>query len=179
MGISHPPRITSITRDLRPTTRPRHPECPSRPGCRIWAFTRSRSRHPRSARSCSSTRVSTWSTVSITPKRSAPLPKRPGSIPRARWPTGGRRWCSARTSTRRWMRTTNRRRCALAQKALALKAGATPREQALYRGARHALHRESRRTGRRADRAFADAMSELVDSYPDDLDARTHLRRSR
>jgi hypothetical protein len=61
---------------------------------------------------------------------------------------------------------------ALAAKAMELKASATPREQ----GYIEAL--AQRYTGKAADRhaadrAFAHAMSEVVDDYPDDLDART------
>lgn len=61
---------------------------------------------------------------------------------------------------------------ALAQKAMEVKAGATPREQAYI----EALAK--RYTGKAADRhaadrAFAQAMSAVVAAYPDDLDART------
>jgi tetratricopeptide (TPR) repeat protein len=61
---------------------------------------------------------------------------------------------------------------ALAQKALELKAGATAREQAYIEAL---AKRYTGKAGDRqaADRAFAHAMSELVDDYPDDLDART------
>ena len=60
---------------------------------------------------------------------------------------------------------------ALAQKALELKAGATEREQAYIEAL---AKRYTGKTADRqaADRAFAHAMSELVDDYPDDLDAR-------
>ena len=61
---------------------------------------------------------------------------------------------------------------ALAQKAVELKAGASDREQdyidALAK--RYSGKAPDRQAG---DRAFARAMGELVDDYPDDLDART------
>jgi tetratricopeptide (TPR) repeat protein len=60
----------------------------------------------------------------------------------------------------------------LAQKALALKSQASAREQAYIDAlaARYTGKPEDRKT---ADRAFAHAMGELADDYPDDLDART------
>jgi tetratricopeptide (TPR) repeat protein len=61
---------------------------------------------------------------------------------------------------------------ALAQKALELKAGATGREQA-YIEALAKRYTGKAADRQAADRAFAHAMSELVDDYPDDLDART------
>jgi tetratricopeptide (TPR) repeat protein len=61
---------------------------------------------------------------------------------------------------------------ALAQKALALKSGATSREQAYIDAvARRYTGNAADRPA--ADRAFADAMRELADDHPDDLDART------
>jgi tetratricopeptide (TPR) repeat protein len=65
----------------------------------------------------------------------------------------------------------------LVKKAVALRAGATPREQAYI----EAL--ASRYTGnvadrQKADRAFAHAMHELAHDYPDDLDAKTILAES-
>jgi tetratricopeptide (TPR) repeat protein len=61
---------------------------------------------------------------------------------------------------------------ALVQMALARKAAATPREQDYIEAlaTRYTGKAEDRRA---ADRAFAHAMSELVEDYPDDLDART------
>ncbi|MBE0569739.1 MAG: hypothetical protein IH576_03775 [Deltaproteobacteria bacterium] len=61
---------------------------------------------------------------------------------------------------------------ALAMKAKALKANATPRERAYIEAiaARYTGRAEDRKN---ADRAFADAMRKVVDSYPDDLDAAT------
>ena len=60
---------------------------------------------------------------------------------------------------------------ALAQKALALKSGATPREQAYIEAvARRYTGNAADRQA--ADRAFAQAMRELADDHPDDLDAR-------
>jgi tetratricopeptide (TPR) repeat protein len=61
---------------------------------------------------------------------------------------------------------------ALAQKALELKAGATGREQA-YIEALAKRYTGKAADRQAADRAFAQAMSELVERYPDDLDART------
>jgi tetratricopeptide (TPR) repeat protein len=60
----------------------------------------------------------------------------------------------------------------LAQKALALKAHTSEREQAYINAlaTRYTGKPADRKT---ADRAFAHAMSELADDYPDDLDART------
>ena len=65
----------------------------------------------------------------------------------------------------------------LVNKAVSLKASATPREQAYI----DAL--ATRYTGRaddrmKADRAFAHAMGEIADDFPDDLDARTILAES-
>jgi tetratricopeptide (TPR) repeat protein len=61
---------------------------------------------------------------------------------------------------------------ALAGKAIELKTNATPREQAYIEALakRYTGKASDRQTG---DRAFAHAMSEMVDHYPDDLDART------
>ncbi|HEY0872023.1 MAG TPA: alpha/beta fold hydrolase [Vicinamibacterales bacterium] len=61
---------------------------------------------------------------------------------------------------------------ALVQKAVALKANATPREQAYIEAltARYTGKAEDRAA---ADRAYAQAMRKLVEQYPDDLDART------
>jgi tetratricopeptide (TPR) repeat protein len=66
---------------------------------------------------------------------------------------------------------------ALIQKAIALKATATPREQA------YIMALAPRYTGkaddrRKADRAFADAMRALTRKYPDDLDAKTIFAES-
>ena len=61
---------------------------------------------------------------------------------------------------------------ALLQKALALKAGASPRERAYIDAlaARYTGNAADRAT---ADRAYADAMGRVVAGFPDDLDART------
>jgi tetratricopeptide (TPR) repeat protein len=66
---------------------------------------------------------------------------------------------------------------ALAQKALALKARATPRERAYIEAiaARYTGKAEDRD---RANRAFADALRRLVAAYPDDADARTMFAES-
>jgi tetratricopeptide (TPR) repeat protein len=60
----------------------------------------------------------------------------------------------------------------LVRKAVSMKAGATPREQAYIDAlaARYTGRAEDRQT---ADRAYADAMRRVVDAFPDDLDART------
>ncbi len=61
---------------------------------------------------------------------------------------------------------------ALAQKAMELMAGATPREQDYIEAvARRYTGNAADRQA--ADRAFVEAMRELVDKHPDDLDART------
>lgn len=60
----------------------------------------------------------------------------------------------------------------LVKKAVALKANATPREQA-YIDALTARYTGKAEDRVAADRAFADAMRRLVEQYPDDLDART------
>ena len=60
----------------------------------------------------------------------------------------------------------------LAQKALELKSGATPREQD-YIDALAKRYTGSTADRQAADRAFVHAMSELVDDHPDDLDARS------
>ena len=61
---------------------------------------------------------------------------------------------------------------ALAQKAMAMKASASPRERAYIEAvaARYTGRPEDRVA---ADRAYVEAMKRLVDSFPDDLDART------
>jgi tetratricopeptide (TPR) repeat protein len=60
----------------------------------------------------------------------------------------------------------------LAQKAIAMKANATPRERAYIDAvaARYTGRSEDRAA---ADQAYADAMKRVVDAFPDDLDART------
>ncbi|HTM33284.1 MAG TPA: tetratricopeptide repeat protein [Vicinamibacterales bacterium] len=60
----------------------------------------------------------------------------------------------------------------LAQKAVAMKAKATPRERAYIDAvaARYTGRTEDRAA---ADQAYADAMKQVVDAFPDDLDART------
>ena len=65
----------------------------------------------------------------------------------------------------------------LAQKALALKGGASPREQAYIEAlaSRYTGRSEDRAT---ADRAFADAMRRLAAAHPDDLDAATLFAES-
>jgi tetratricopeptide (TPR) repeat protein len=60
----------------------------------------------------------------------------------------------------------------LAQKAVAMKAHATPREQA-YIDAVAARYTGKAEDRRKADLAYAAAMRRLVDAFPDDLDART------
>lgn len=60
----------------------------------------------------------------------------------------------------------------LAQKAVALKAHATPREQA-YIDAVAARYTGKADDRRQADLAYAAAMRRLVDAFPEDLDART------
>ena len=66
---------------------------------------------------------------------------------------------------------------ALAQKAMEVKASATPREQAYIEAL---AKRYTGKAGDRqaADRAFAQAMSAVVAGYPDDLDARTIFAES-
>jgi tetratricopeptide (TPR) repeat protein len=61
---------------------------------------------------------------------------------------------------------------ALVQKAVAMKASATPRERAYIDAlaARYTGRADDRKT---ADRAYADAMARVVRDFPDDLDART------
>ena len=61
---------------------------------------------------------------------------------------------------------------ALIQKAIALKGGASPREQAYIEAlaARYTGKPEDRA---RADKAYADAMSRVVEAFPADLDAKT------
>jgi tetratricopeptide (TPR) repeat protein len=61
---------------------------------------------------------------------------------------------------------------ALAQKAMEVKAGATPREQA-YIEALAKRYTGKAADRQAADRAFAQAMSAVVAAHPDDLDART------
>jgi tetratricopeptide (TPR) repeat protein len=61
---------------------------------------------------------------------------------------------------------------ALLQKALALKAAATPRERA-YIDALAARYTGSAADRAKADRAYADAMGRVAAQFPDDLDART------
>jgi tetratricopeptide (TPR) repeat protein len=61
---------------------------------------------------------------------------------------------------------------ALLQKALALKAGASPRERA-YIDALAARYTGNPADRAKADRAYADAMGRMVAEFPDDLDART------
>jgi tetratricopeptide (TPR) repeat protein len=65
----------------------------------------------------------------------------------------------------------------LAQKAMALKSKATPRERAYIDAvaARYTGRPEDRAT---ANRAFANAMREVVNAYPDDPDARTIFAES-
>ncbi len=60
----------------------------------------------------------------------------------------------------------------LAQKAVAMKAKATPRERAYIDAvaARYTGRNEDRAA---ADQAYAEAMKQVVDAFPDDLDART------
>jgi tetratricopeptide (TPR) repeat protein len=60
----------------------------------------------------------------------------------------------------------------LAQQAVAMKAKATPRERAYIDAvaARYTGRTEDRAA---ADQAYADAMKQVVDAFPDDLDART------
>ena len=61
---------------------------------------------------------------------------------------------------------------ALVQKAVAMKATATPREQA-YIDALAARYTGKADDRKKADRAYADAMARVVREFPDDLDART------
>ena len=61
---------------------------------------------------------------------------------------------------------------ALVRRAIALKAGASPRERA-YIDALAARYTGQPADRARADRAYADAMRRVVLAYPDDLDART------
>ena len=86
---------------------------------------RTSARRPISIRACGSL------TRSITTRRSARSAWRRSSIPNAPCASGARRWCSVPTSICRCRRTRWRRRYAAAQKAKALAAKASPREQAL------------------------------------------------
>jgi tetratricopeptide (TPR) repeat protein len=61
---------------------------------------------------------------------------------------------------------------ALVQKAMAMKASATPREQA-YIDALAVRYTGKAEDRQAADRAYADAMARVVRQFPDDLDART------
>jgi tetratricopeptide (TPR) repeat protein len=65
----------------------------------------------------------------------------------------------------------------LAQKAMSLKAKATPREQAYIEAitARYTGKADDRK---QADRAFADAMRKVVQAFPDDVDAKTIFAES-
>jgi tetratricopeptide (TPR) repeat protein len=65
----------------------------------------------------------------------------------------------------------------LAQKAISLKAKATPREQAYIDAiaARYTGQADDRKKG---DRAFADAMRQMTKAFPDDLDAKTIFAES-
>ena len=81
------------------------------------------------------------------------------------WPTGARRSCSARTSTRRWTPDDEPKALALAQKALALKAKATPRERA-YIDAVAARYTGNAEDRAKADRAYADAMERVTQRSP-------------
>ncbi len=65
----------------------------------------------------------------------------------------------------------------LVQRAVALKAGASPRERA-YIDALAVRYTGKAEDRAKADRAFADAMRKLVASYPTDLDARTMYAES-
>jgi tetratricopeptide (TPR) repeat protein len=65
----------------------------------------------------------------------------------------------------------------LAQKAVSLKAKATPREQA-YIDAIAARYTGQADDRKKADRAFADAMRQMTKAFPDDLDARTIFAES-
>jgi tetratricopeptide (TPR) repeat protein len=65
----------------------------------------------------------------------------------------------------------------LAQKAISLKARATPREQA-YIDALAARYTGKPDDRKNADRAFADAMRVLTRAYPDDVDAKTIFAES-
>ena len=86
--IAAPPRLpmrrrrrrsTSTTTRPPATTRRRRRASRSRRGCRTSASTRFRSARRSSARSCSSTRASTWPTRSTTPRQRARLRKPRGS----------------------------------------------------------------------------------------------------
>jgi tetratricopeptide (TPR) repeat protein len=65
----------------------------------------------------------------------------------------------------------------LVKKAVDLKPGATPREQA-YIDALATRYTGNPADRQKADRAFAHAMHELADDYPDDLDAKTMMAES-
>lgn len=59
------------------------------------------------------------------------------------------------------------------QQAVALKSAVSPREQAYISALEHRYQAEHVEDRSALDRAFADAMRDLVRAYPDDLDART------
>ena len=94
----------------------------------------------------------------------------------ARWPTGVTRSCSARTSTRRWSRRTNRRRSSWLRRRRSLKPKATRARAGVHRRARRSATPASRKIGSRPTARSPTRCASWSPPYPTDLDAKTILR---
>ena len=145
-----------------------------RRGCRTSASTRSRCRTHEPPRAAVH-QPGPEPGLRLQPRRGGARVRRGGAARSraARWRTGARRSCSARTSTRRWTPEDEPKALELVQKAVALKAKATAARARLHRRARRRATPARPRTAPRPTAPTPTRCASWSRQFPHDLDART------